>query len=110
MQSRQTMKELVEKLWGNGNAGNFVNTETAKVVPMPQYGFPIFAGPWPNPNVGCRQVRCSSCAGLAGLSSKGWELHQADPENRPIFCPMCCFFLVELDRKLTAAERVTKSN
>ena len=76
-------KPRLRDLAGVGPA-KFVDTDTGKEIPQPAEGFLIVAGSWPNRLIGAIQVRCSFCNGFAALEQKGWELHEADKERRPV--------------------------
>lgn len=90
-------EDLMNRLYAK--RGNFVNT-TGDVVAAPEDGFPIAAGPWPNPFPGAVQMRCKCCTRLVGISPKGLAMHRERPEERPIFCPRCFEELVALDQML----------
>lgn len=94
--SRLTMDEIWKK------RGNIVNTETGEIVADPPAWTPILAGPWPNPNVGCRQANCSNCHRFVGMSPKGWTFHLVNPLCRPIFCEFCFRVLADLVSKMNA--------
>ena len=61
--------------------------------------FLITAGPWPNPNLGARQVRCECCKKFAGLSAKGYELAQRN-KLRTIVCSECFVIVHNLKEAL----------
>jgi hypothetical protein len=88
------MKPTMNELWSK--KGNFVNTVTGAVVAQPEEWFPICAGPWPNRNIGARQVRCTLCNCFAGLSPMGFAKHAEEPEQRPILCGGCLETLIDL--------------
>lgn len=92
-----TINELWEK------RGNFLNVATGEVVTEPDW-FPIVCGGWPNPNVGCRQARCSKCEDFVGISPKGWAKHMESPKERPLFCAGCFDMLRALLSQLEAPE------
>lgn len=84
---KPTTKPSLDELWAK--RGNFVNATTGEVGEQPAGWFPIVCGPWVNPNVGCRQARCSKCDEFVGISPNGWAKHIEKPEERPLFCPAC---------------------
>jgi hypothetical protein len=71
--------------------GNFVDRdyEAVEQTAAPTDAFPILCGAWPNDHIGARQVKCFGCGCFQGISPKGWQLHQQNPESRPLFCEAC---------------------
>jgi hypothetical protein len=75
------------------------NPATAPVI-EDKTDFAIIAGPWPNANFGAIKVQCKMCGRPAGISPKGFALHQENPE-RTIVCSAC---FVRAQNMLAGAE------
>jgi hypothetical protein len=70
------------------NRGGFMGGDDPKREPEPDEIFPILCGPWPNPNIGCIQARCSFCDDFVGVSPRGMKYHRAN-SMRVLCCKRC---------------------